>query len=89
MDEIAANLATLTDQLNRFKPASVAEVSGSQKLLSSAMEEKLNLQSVRIDTVSETVQEAQKTAQETTELLHNLLMDMEKLETILDSCKKK
>ena len=43
MDEIAVNLATLTDQLNQFKPASVAEVSGSQKLLSSAMEEELNL----------------------------------------------
>ena len=62
MDEIAVNLATLTDQLNQFKPASVAEVSGSQKLLFSAMEEKLNLQSVRLDTVSEIVSEAQKTA---------------------------
>ena len=43
MNEIAVNLANLTDQLNQFKPASVAEVSGSQKLLSSAVEEKLNL----------------------------------------------
>ena len=32
-DEIAVNLATLTDQLNRFEPASVAEVSGSQNQL--------------------------------------------------------
>ena len=32
MDEIAASLATLTDQLNRFKPASVADVSGSQMM---------------------------------------------------------
>ena len=31
MVEIAANLATLTDQLNRFKPASVADVSGSRE----------------------------------------------------------
>ena len=29
MDEIAVNLATLIDQLNRFKPASVADVLGS------------------------------------------------------------
>ena len=36
MNEIAVNLANLTDQLNKFKPASVAEVLGSQKLLSSA-----------------------------------------------------
>ena len=62
MDEIAANLATLTDQLNRFKPASVADVSGSQELLSSAVEEKLKLQSVRLDSVSETVNESQKAA---------------------------
>ena len=47
MDEIVANLATLTDQLNRFKPASVADVSGSQEQLSSVVEEKLSLQSVR------------------------------------------
>ena len=50
----------------------MAEVSGSQKLLSSAMEEKLNLQLVRLDTVSETVSEAQKAALETSDLLHNL-----------------
>ena len=79
MDEIAANLATLTDQLNRFKPASVADVSGSQELLSSAVEEKLNLHSVRLDNVSEIANEAQKTALETSELLHNLLVGMENL----------
>ena len=28
MNEIAVNLANLTDELNQFKPASVAEVSG-------------------------------------------------------------
>ena len=48
---------------------------GSQELLSSAVEERINLQSARLDTVSE----AQKTAQETAELLHNLLVGMENL----------
>ena len=79
MDEIAVNLATLTDQLDQFKPASVAEVSGSQKLLSSGVEEKSNLQFVRLDTVSETMNEAQKATLETSELLHNLLVGMENL----------
>ena len=79
MDEIAANLATLTDQLNQFKLASVAEVSGSQELLSSKKKKKINLQSVRLDNVSETVNETQKIAQETAELLHNLLVGMENL----------
>ena len=43
MAEIVANLATLMDQLNRFKPASVADVSGSREQLSSAVDERLNL----------------------------------------------
>ena len=79
MDEIAANLATLTNQLNRFKPASVADVSGSQEQLSFAVDERINLQSQRIDTVSESMQEARKTAQENSEILHDLLVGMENL----------
>ena len=79
MNEIAVNLANLTDQLNKFKPASVAEVSRSQKLLSSAVEEKINLQAARLDTVSETANESQKAALETSELLQNLLVGMENL----------
>ena len=39
MDKIAADLATLTEQLNRFKPAKEADVKGSQEQLSSAVEE--------------------------------------------------
>ena len=58
MDEIAASLATLTDQLNRFKLASVADVSGSQEQLSIAVEAKLDSQFVRLDAVSELVNEA-------------------------------
>ena len=79
MNEIAVNLANLTDQLNQFKPASVAEISGSQKLLSSAVEEKINLQAARLDTVSETANESHKAALETSELLQNLLVGMENL----------
>ena len=79
MDEIAANLATLTDQLNRFKPASVEDVLGSQEQLSSAVDDRINLQSLRLDTVSESVQDARKTAQENTEMLHDLLVSMENL----------
>ena len=69
MDEIAASLTTLTNQLNRFKLASVADVSGSQEQLSSAVEEKLSLQSVRLDAVSEMVTDSQQAAQETADLL--------------------
>ena len=72
-------LATLPDQLNRFNPTSVEDVSGSQEKLSSVVDDRLNLQSLRIDSVSESVHEAHKTAQENAEMLHNLLVGMENL----------
>ena len=65
MNEIALNLANLTDQLNQFKPASVAEVLGSQKLLSSTVEDKMNLQAARLDAVSEIAKDSQKAALDT------------------------
>ena len=42
MDEISTNLAMLTDQLNRFKPVSVEDVSGSQEKLSNVVDDRLN-----------------------------------------------
>ena len=56
VDKIAADLATLTEYLNRFKPAGVTKIVGSQQVLSSAVEDQLNLQSQRIDSVSESTQ---------------------------------
>lgn len=79
MNEIAANLATLTEQLNRFKPASVSDVAGSQAQISSAVEERLNLQSSRIDVVSETTHEANKIAQDNADVLQTLLVGLENL----------
>ena len=79
VDKIAADLATLTEQLNQFKPASTSDVMGSQLLLSSTVEDQLSLQSQRIDTVSESAQQAHKTAQDNAEILHTLLVGMENL----------
>ena len=62
MAEIVANLATLIDQLNRFKPARAVEVAGGQEQLSGAVDARLALQSQRIDSVVESAHEAQKTA---------------------------
>ena len=47
--------------------------------MSSAVDERLNLQSLRIDSISESMNEANKTAQENAELLQNLLVGMENL----------
>ena len=39
--EIATNLATLTEQLDKFKPASSVQVEGSQQRISDEMEQRL------------------------------------------------
>ena len=79
MAEIAMNLATLTEQLNRFKPTSSVEVAGGQEQLSGAVDAQLTLQSQRIDSVGESAREAQKTAQDNAEVLNSLLVGMENL----------
>ena len=79
MAEIATNLATLTEQLNRFKPASVSDVAGGQEQLSSVVDARINLQSQRIDSIGESVREAQKTAQDNAKVLNTILVGMENL----------
>ena len=74
VDQITKGLETLTEQLNYFKPASVIQVEGRQREMSTAVEARLNLQSSRIDAVDESVQRAEKTAVENSEILHNLLV---------------
>ena len=47
--------------------------------MSIAMDERLNLQLLRIDAVNESMQKAQKTADDNAELLHNLMVGIENL----------
>ena len=77
--KIAADLATLTEQLNQFNPASEAVVGSAQKQVSEVVEARLNLQSQRIDSVNESVQKAQKTAADNAEMLHNLIVGIENM----------
>ena len=79
MAEIAANLATLTDQLNRLKPVSTADVASGQEQLSGAVDARLTLQTQRIDSVAESTREAQKTVQDNADVLNSLLVGMENL----------
>ena len=79
MDKIAADLSSLTEQLNKFKPASVTDVSGSQQRMSEAVEQRLTLHSVRMDSISDFVQEARKTSAENAENIKNLLVGIENL----------
>ena len=79
MDEIAAELANLTKQLNEFKPVSEAVVGKANKQVSDEVNTRLNLQSERIDLVDESVQKAQKTASDNAEILQNLLIGLENM----------
>ena len=79
MDKIAADLSSLTEQLNKFNPASVIDVSGSQQRMSEAVEQRLTLHSVRMDSISDFVQEARKTSAENAENIKNLLVGIENL----------
>ena len=79
MAVMAENLATLTEQLNLFKPARAEEVATGHAQLSGVVDERLSLQSRRIDSVVDATQEAKQTAQDNAEVLNSLLVGMENL----------
>ena len=56
-------LEHLTKQLNEFRPVNVEHVGDAQKQVTEQFEQRLNLQSTRIDVVTESVQKAQKVAE--------------------------
>ena len=79
MAEISANLALLTEQLNKFGPARTVDVASGQGQLSSAVDARLEIQSQRMDAIHISAQEAHKTAQDTADVLQTLLVGMENL----------
>ena len=60
MHEISLKLAVLTEQLNKYRPASVTDVEGSEQRMSSAVAEQLNVHSNSITAVSQSAEQAQK-----------------------------
>ena len=62
MAEISANLALLTEQLNKFGPARTVDVASGQGQLSSAVDARMEAHSQRMDAINISAQEAQKTA---------------------------
>ena len=93
MDQVTNELKELTTQLNAFKPASSQNVDIAQKKLSEEFQQQLAIQSkvsedvqqklvaqtVRMDQLSESVNESKKTAQANAELMKTLLVGMENL----------
>ena len=79
IQQIAAGLEQLTKQLNDFRPVNVEHVGVAQQQVAENVEQRLNLQSNRIDNVTESVQKAQRAAEENAELLQNLLVGVENM----------
>ena len=79
MEEISRQLQNLTDQLNKFQPASEHTVGVVQGQIIEQLQKRFNAQSERMDQLASTVAESQKSAQTNSEVLQNLLVGIENL----------
>ena len=77
--KISQQLQTLTDQLNKFQPASEFAVGVTQEKLSEKVQQQFDAQSDRIEKLSETVLENRKEAQTNANTLKDLLVGIENL----------
>ena len=79
MDQVSEQLQKLTEQLNQFKTASIQTVGEVQTQVSGEFQQRLVVQTERIDKLSESVSKSQKSAQDSAELLQTLLVAMENM----------
>ena len=79
VDNLSAQLAQLTAQLADIKPARSEEVAVGHQALSRDFGQRIESQSARIDTVSDSVQKIQTDTADNTKLLHDLMVNMENL----------
>ena len=75
--EISQQLQNLTDQLNKFQPASEFAVGVTQEKMSEQMQHKFDAQNDRIEKLSETVLESKKESQTNADILKDLLVGIE------------
>ena len=75
VQEISNQLQTLTEQLNKFKPASEYV----QEQVIEQLQKRFDAQTERMGQLSATVVESQKSAQTNSEVLQNLLVGIENL----------
>ena len=79
VQNISAQLAKLTQQLNQFRPASEKNVGEGYEQMSASFEEKFHTQQQEIHNLSTVVLETQKSMQANAETLHSILTGMENL----------
>ena len=79
VQEISAQLQTLTDQLSKFNPASVSGVQLHTGEVEQKFQQKFGEQQKEIQNLTEIVLESRKDSQTHADTLHNLLMGVENL----------
>ena len=79
MEQISTQLQQLTEQLNKFKPASEHTMGVVQEQVTEQLQKRFDAQTERMDQLSATVVESQKSAQTNSEVLQNLLVGIENL----------
>ena len=89
VQQIEVDLAQLTKQLNEFRPISEKNVGDVKKEVFAQFEQRLTLQSSRIDEISESVNKSQKTAEGNSEMLQNLLIGIENMGDNLKNIQRK
>ena len=74
VEEISRQLQNLTEQLNKFQPASEHTVGVVHGQVTEQLQKKFDAQTKRMDQLTATVVESQKSAQTNSEVLQNLLV---------------
>ena len=86
--KVSAGLELLTKQLNQLKPASEESVGALQSKVTEEFQQRLVTQAERIDKLSESVMESQKSVKDTAETMHPILVGMETWVKISSSYRK-
>ena len=79
MEQISGQLQQLTEQLNKFRPASEQAVGVVQTQVSEQLQQHFDAQTERIDKLSISENESQESAQNNAEMLQTVLVGIENM----------
>ena len=78
-DDLSARLGNVATQLTQMNAAQGTEVATGREQMSQEFGARLQLQSQRIDSVSDSIQQMRQEAADNTKLLHDMIVNMENL----------
>ena len=79
VEQISAQLQQLTEQLNKFRLASEQAMGVVQTQVSEQLQQRFDAQTKRLDKLSISMSESQKSAQNNAEMLQTLLVGIENM----------